>query len=141
MKIGVLAVILLTLWVGAEGELYEVAEPDDVRARLILGRWAISNGEAVFEYTDDYVCRVEGFKFYRYTTSRQPKSKTFIYTVLKSRKKKKKQRYYFCRGLWKEGRAYGFTTSIYYFLTDDRFVVMSKHDSHEVYFTATRLKE
>lgn len=137
----VVLIINLLIWVGISGfgqEFYQIAEPDEFKAKLILGRWSINNGEAVFKYTDDYVCRVEGFKFYRYTTSRQPRGKTFIYTVLISRKNKKS---YLSRGLWKDGRAYGFTTSLCYFMGDDKFVVMKKNRPREVFFEAVRLNE
>ncbi len=117
-------------------EFIDVANPEEQIFKLILGKWSIDEGKYQFQYKDEFVCRAEGVRFFRFRTSQKPKCEEFIWTMLKSAKSGK---YYLSRALYRGGRAFGFSTSIIYFIGPDRFIVMSQKDSNDVYFEAERI--
>ena len=120
----------------APQDFIDVARPEEKIFELMMGKWLIDEGKHFFEYTDEFVCRAEGMRFFRFYTSQKPKSKEYIWTVLKSPKTGK---YYLSRALYRGGRAFGFSTSIIYFIGSDRFIVMSQKNTNEVYFEAERI--
>ncbi len=117
-------------------EFIDVARLDVKIFHLMLGKWSIDEGKYQFDYTDEFVCRAEGVRFFRFYTSQKPKSEEYIWTVLQSPKTGK---YYLSRALYRGGRAFGFSTSLIYFIGSDRFIVMSQKNSNEVYFEAERI--
>lgn len=135
-----LAILCVSVWLTAKQlaaqSFVDVAKPEEQIFRLMKGQWSIDDGKYQFEYTDEFVCRAEGMRFFRFFTSQKPKSREYIWTVLRSSKSGK---YYLSRALYRGGRAFGFSTSIIYFIGPDRFIVMSQKNSNEVYFEAERI--
>lgn len=114
----------------------ELAEPDEKKASLILGTWKIIDSDYTFEYTKKFVVKIYGIKFYHYKTSQKPFSNEYIYAVLKIKKYKKS---YLCRGIYKNGRPVGFSTSVIVFRGKDKFTVYSQKNSRKIYFQARRI--
>lgn len=138
MKKTILLLTLFTLISPLFSERFEeLAEPDEKKAKLIIGKWKIKDSAYFFEYTKRFVAKIYGIKFYHYKTSQRPFSNEYIYAVLKIKKYKKS---YLCRGIYKNGRPVGFSTSVIVFHGKDRFTVYSQKNTRKIYFKAERIK-
>jgi len=129
-------VLLSTIIILAESFM-EVAEPDPETAKLILGTWEIQDSNYTFEFFKQFVRKFYGFKFYHYKTSQKPLSREYVYAVLKIKKYNKS---YLCRGIYKNGRAITFSTSMIKFISKDWFKVFSRRNPRKLYFEAFRIK-
>ena len=130
-------VLLSTTIILAESFM-EVAEPDPETAKLILGTWEIQDSNYTFEFFKQFVRKFYGFKFYHYKTSQKPLSREYVYAVLKIKKYNKS---YLCRGIYKNGRAITFSTSMIKFISKDWFKVFSRRNPRKLYFESGRIKE
>ncbi|MCK4943256.1 MAG: hypothetical protein KAS65_06755 [Candidatus Aminicenantes bacterium] len=129
-------VLVSTTMILAESFM-EVAEPDPETAELILGTWQIQDSNYIFEFSKQFVRKFYGFKFYQYKTSQKPLSREYVYTVLKIKKYNKS---YLCRGIYKNGRAVTFSTSMIKFIGKDWFKVFYQRNPRQIYFEAVRIK-
>jgi hypothetical protein len=114
----------------------EIAQPDPETAKLIIGCWQIQDSEYNFQFTKQFVRKFFGFKFYHYKTTQHPLSREYIYTILTVKKYGKS---YLCRGIYRNGRPLGFSTSVIQFIGKDWFKVYSQRNPRELYFEAVRI--
>lgn len=113
------------------------AEIDTEMMSLIKGKWQHTGRPYLYEYTGEYMTRIDGFAYYRYRVSQYPRA-NFMYAVFKSKKTGKS---YFCRGRWDNKYGFQYSSSRIEFRGNDRFIVYTKNDAEEVYFIAERVKE
>lgn len=137
-----------TLWAAAfvlifAGRMFGIesfstfADVDTEMMSLIKGKWQLTGRPYLYEYTGDYMTRIDGFAYYRYRVSQFPRA-NFMYAVFKSKKTGKS---YFCRGRWDSKYGFQHSSSRIEFKGKDRFIVYSKNDDGDVFFIAERLKE
>jgi hypothetical protein len=113
------------------------AEIDSKMMSLIKGKWHHTGRSYLYEYTGEFMSRIDGFAYYRYKVSQYPRM-NFIYAVFKSKKTGKS---YFCRGRLDSKYGFQHSSSRIEFRGKDRFIVYSKDDADEVYFIAERVKQ
>ena len=114
------------------------AVEDSEKMELIIGKWKISDRPYLYEYTDDFVRRIDGFAYYRYKISQYPQNNNNIYAIFKSKKTSKS---YFCRGNWHWKWGFQYSASRIVFKGKDKFIVYSKENPRKIYFVAERIKE
>lgn len=104
---------------------------------LIKGEWRVCETGHIFSFTDKFARRLFGLKYFYYYTSVNPKSKIFLFTIVKS---KKTGRLYFARGEYKyrDGAFYSSTSRIR-FRGKNRLVVYSKENHKKILFEADRI--
>ena len=113
------------------------AEVDSEMMSLIKGKWQHTGRSYLYEYTDEFMTRIDGFAYYKYSVSQYPKIK-YMYAIFKSKKTGKS---YFCRGRWDNKYGFQYSSSRIEFRGKDRFIVYTRDDAEEVYFIAERVKE
>lgn len=113
------------------------AVKDTDKMELIKGKWKLTGRPYLYEYTDDYMRRIDGFAYYRYKVSQFPR-KVYLYAVFKSKKTGKS---YFCRGRWDSKYGFQYSSSRIVFKGKDLFVVYTKDDPTDVFFVAERIEE
>lgn len=112
------------------------AVQDKEKMELIKGKWKLTGRPYLYEYTDDYMRRIDGFAYYRYKVSQFPR-RHYLYSIFKS---KKTGKLYFCRGRWDNKYGFQYSSSRMVFKGKDLFIVYSKDDPDEVFFIAERVK-
>ncbi len=113
------------------------AEVDTELMKLIIGKWSISDRPYIYEYTDEFMRRIDGFQYFKFTIS-QFRDNNNMYAVFKSKKTGKS---YFCRGKWHSKYGFQYSTSCIVFKGKDKFIVYSKDNPRELFFVAERIKE
>ncbi len=113
------------------------AVKDTEKMELIKGKWKLTGRLYLYEYTDSYMRRIDGFAYYRYNVSQFPR-RTYLYAVFKSKKTGKS---YFCRGRWDGNYGFQYSSSRIEFKGKDLFIVYTKDDPNDVFFIAERVKE
>ena len=137
MKNWIYTLIVFILAVSVHSESFmEIAESDQETAKLIIGTWQIQESEYIFQFTNQFVRKLYGFNFYHYKTSQKPLSREYLYTILTVKKYK---RSYLCRGIYRNGRPVGFSTSVIQFIGKDWFKVYSQRNPREIYFEGFRI--
>ncbi len=112
------------------------AEVDTDMMKLILGKWSHSGRSYIYQYTDEYVRRIDGFQYFKYSISQFRDNN--MYAIFKSKKTGKS---YFCRGKWHSKYGFQYSASRIEFKGQDRFIVYCKDNSNEIFFIADRIKE
>lgn len=138
MRNRVIILLLLMVFVplSFHGEIFSrFADPNDDYMERIKGEWVFSNRKYLYEFTDIFVRKIDGMKYYKYKSSKYPKYDNFLFAIFKSRKTGVS---FFCRGNWDKKRGFLHTTSRIRFIGRDKFIVFSKDDMNEIYFTAKR---
>lgn len=119
------------------GELFSrFADSDKESLKKIIGKWKFSNRNYLYEFTDTYVKKIDGFFYYRYKSSKYPRYENFIYSIFKSKKTKVS---FFCRGNWDKKSGFAHVSSRIRFIDNNKFIVYKKDNQREVYFTAVRI--
>lgn len=119
-----------------QGEIFSrFAEVNNDYLERIQGKWVFSNRKYLYEFTDIFVRKIDGFKYYKYKSSKYPRYDNFLYSIFKS---KKTGVSFFCRGNWDKQRGFIHVSSRIRFIGKNKFVVFSKDDLNEIYFTAKR---
>jgi hypothetical protein len=113
------------------------AEADTEMMKLIIGKWSISDRPYIYEYTDEFMRRIDGFQYFKYTIS-QFRDKNNMYAIFKSKKNGKS---YFCRGKWHNKYGFQYSASRIVFKGKDKFIVYSKDNPGEIFFMAERITE
>ncbi|HLP60745.1 MAG TPA: hypothetical protein VK186_18015 [Candidatus Deferrimicrobium sp.] len=113
------------------------AEVDTEMMKQIIGRWTQSGRPYIYEYTDEYMRRIDGFQYFKYSIS-QFRDNNNMYAVFKS---KTTGISYFCRGKWHSRYGFQYSASRIVFKGKDRFIVYSKDKPGEIFFVADRVKE
>ena len=113
------------------------AVADTEKMKLVIGKWKISDRPYLYEYTDDFVRRIDGFAYYRYKISQYPRDNNNIYAIFKSKKTGKS---YFCRGNWHSKWGFRYSSSRIVFKGKDKFIVYTKANPRKIYFVAKRIK-
>ena len=113
------------------------AVKDTDKMELIKGKWKLTGRPYLYEYTGDYMRRIDGFAYYRYKVSQFPR-RVYLYAVFKSKKTGKS---YFCRGRWDNKYGFQYSSSRIEFKGKDLFIVYTKDDPNDVYFVAERVTE
>ena len=132
----ILLFILIFLPVMAGSEIFSnFADPDKDYMERIKGNWIFSDRPYVYEFTDVFVRKIDGFMYFKYKSTKYPRYDLFIYSIFKSRKTGIS---FFCRGNWDEKRGFIHVSSRIRFIGKDKFLVYSKDDINEIYFTAKR---
>ncbi len=111
---------------------------DIEKMKLIIGQWRMSDRFYVYEYTDDFVRRIDGFPYYRYKISQFPRNENNIYAIFKSKKTGKS---YFCRGNWHRKWGFRYSASRIVFKGKDKFIVYSQDNPREIFFVAERIQK
>lgn len=114
------------------------AVADIEKMKVIIGKWIISERNAMYEYTNEFARRIDGFAYYRYKISKFPGNVKLIYAIFKSKKTSKS---YFCRGNWHWKWGFQYSASRIVFKGKDKFIVYSKENPRKIYFVAERIKE
>ncbi len=135
-------VVLIILFFGLVGNNYgeifgKFADINKDYMNRIKGKWIFSDRNYIYEFTDTFVRKIDGFLYYRYKSSKYPRYSNFIYAIFKS---KKTGVSYFCRGNWNKNRGFIHVSSRIRFIGEDKFIVYSKDDNREIYFTAKRIE-
>lgn len=112
-------------------------EADTEMAKLIIGKWSISDRPYIYEYTNEYMRRIDGFPYFKYTIS-QFRDNNNMYAVFKSKKNGKS---FFCRGKWHSKYGFQYSASRIEFKGKDKFIVYSKDNPREIFFVAERIRE
>lgn len=136
-KISTLMVILISiiLPVYVLGEaLSQIGPVDEESLKTIYGFWVLDDSRVAHRYTDEFVCRIDGLKYYRYGRVGMNPGLPYVFTIVKS---KKTGRLYFARGYYKDGRLYG-STSRMQFKNKDHFVVYEEKNAEVIFFEARR---
>lgn len=113
------------------------AVKDTDKMELIKGKWKLTDRPYLYEYTDNYMRRIDGFAYYLYKVSQYPR-RVYLYAIFKSKKTGKS---YFCRGRWDSKFGFQYSSSRIVFKGKDLFVVFSKDDPTDVFFIAERVRE
>jgi hypothetical protein len=111
------------------------AEVDTEMMKLIIGKWTISDRPYIYEYTDEFMRRIDGFQYFKYTIS-QFRDNNNMYAVFKSKKTGKS---YFCRGKWHNKYGFQYSASRIEFKGKDQFTVYAKDTPGEIFFVADRV--
>jgi len=111
---------------------------DVEKMKLIIGKWRMSDRPYLYEYTDDFARRIDGFTYYRYKISQFPRNENNIYAIFKSKKTGKS---YFCRGNWHRKWGFRYSASRIVFKGKDKFIVYSKDNPRKIYFIAERMQK
>jgi len=137
-------ILMLLFFIGlpfqSRGELLsQLGKVDETALNRISGKWIVQlDGiNYIHSYTMDFVCRIDGLKYYSYNRVGGRSTYPFIYTIVKS---KKTGRFYFARGYYKNGNLVGSTSRIK-FISKDAFYVYSDKNPDEIYFAARRYDE
>lgn len=112
------------------------AEADTEMMKLIIGKWSISDRPYIYEYTDEFMRRIDGFQYFKFTISQFRDNN--MYALFKSKKNGKS---YFCRGKWHNKYGFQYSASRIVFKGKDKFIVYSKDNPREIFFVAERIKE
>jgi len=141
MKISLGAVLLVVLLAGLSASPYieplsKIGEVDFETIGKMKGTWMIDGSKYIFEYTEQYVCHIDGVKYFLYRRDRNHSRIPFIYTVIKSKKTGKR---YFARGQYKNGQLLGSTSRIT-LKGNDRMTVYEVNSQNDVFFTARRVQ-
>ncbi len=119
------------------GELFSrFADSDKESLKKIIGTWKFSNRNYLYEFTDTYIKKIDGFFYYRYKSSKYPRYDNFIYSIFKSKKTKVS---FFCRGNLDKKSGFIHVSSRIRFIDNNKFIVYKKDNQREVYFTAVRI--
>ncbi len=119
------------------GEVFtKFAEVNKDYEDRIIGKWIFSNRSYVYEFTNIFVRKIDGFHYFKYKSSKYPGYEGFLYAIFKS---KKTSISFFCRGNWDKKRGLVHVSSRIRFIGKDKFVVFSKNNINEIYFTAKRI--
>jgi len=119
------------------GELFsQFADADTNYLKKIKGKWVFSDRRYMYEFTDIFVRKIDGFRYYKYSSTKYPGYENFIYAIFKSRKTGVS---FFCRGNWDKKRGFLHVSSRIRFVGNDKFIVYSKDNMNEIYFTAKRI--
>lgn len=138
-RVSVLLAIFVFLPLMYQGEIFSrFADHDKDYFKRIQGKWLFSNRRFVYEFTDIFVRKIDGFRYYKYKSTKYPKYDNFLYAVFKS---KKTGISFFCRGNWDKKRGFLHVSSRIRFIGKDKFIVFSKDDMNEIYFTAKRIDQ
>ena len=138
-RISVLLIILVFLPLMFHGEIFSrFADQNKDYFERIQGKWIFSNRRFVYEFTDVFVRKIDGFRYYKYKSTKYPKYDNFLYAIFKS---KKTGISFFCRGNWDKKRGFIHVSSRIRFIGGDKFIVFSKDDMNEIYFTAKRIDQ
>lgn len=138
-RILILIVFLIFLPSMYQGEIFSrFADVNKDYLERIRGKWVFSNRKFVFEFTDIFVRKIDGFRYFKYKSSKYPRYDNFLYAIFKSRKSGIS---FFCRGNWDKKRGFIHVSSRIRFIGKDKFIVFSKDDINEIYFTAKRFYE
>ncbi|MDQ1351932.1 MAG: hypothetical protein QG657_2238 [Acidobacteriota bacterium] len=113
------------------------AEADTEMMKLILGKWSISDRPYIYEYTNEFMRRIDGFQYFKFTISQFRDNKN-MYAIFKSKKNGKS---YFCRGKWHNKYGFQYSASRIVFQGKDKFIVYSKDNTQEIFFVAERIRE
>lgn len=136
-KIGILIFILCFSAQVWGNSFSTFAELDEENMKRIVGKWKFSDRIYLYEYTDDYMTRIDGFPYYQYKISQYPRSSNYIYAIFKSKKTGKS---YFCRGHYSHKTGFRHSASRIVFESEDKFVVYTEDDPHVIFFIAERIK-
>ncbi|MEN8221932.1 MAG: hypothetical protein ABFR36_01625 [Acidobacteriota bacterium] len=118
------------------GEIFSrFADPNKDYLERIKGEWVFSNRKYLYEFTDVFVRKIDGFRYYKYKSSKHPGYDNFLFAIFKSRKTGVS---FFTRGNWDKKRGFIHTSSRIRFIGKDKFMVFSKDNMNEIYFTAKR---
>lgn len=133
-------VLCLLILIGAQllaDSLVEIGNEYEPGLNLLKGEWRVCETGQIFSFTDTFARRLYGLKYFYYYTSVNPKSKIFLFTIVKSNKT---GRLYFARGEYKyrSGDFYSSTSRIR-FRGKNRLVVYSKDNYRQVLFEADRI--
>ncbi|MEN8153873.1 MAG: hypothetical protein ABFR75_07595 [Acidobacteriota bacterium] len=121
------------------GELFsQFADSDKESLKNIIGIWKFSDRNYLYEFTDTFVRKIDGFFYYKYRSSKYPRYDNFIYSIFRSRKTDVS---FFCRGNWDKKRGFVHVSSRIRFIGDNKFVVYKKENPRKVYFTAVRVDQ
>jgi len=119
-----------------QGEIFSrFADANKDYMNRIHGAWVFSNRNYVYEFTNVFVRKIDGFRYYKYKSSKYPRYDNFLYAIFKSRKTGVS---FFCRGNWDEKRGFVHVSSRIRFIGKNKFIVFRKDDSNEIYFTAKK---
>ena len=130
-------VFLLLLPLLYHGEIFSrFADVNKDYFERISGKWVFSNRKFIYEFTDIFVRKIDGFRYYKYKSSKYPRYDNFLYAIFKSRKSGIS---FFCRGNWDKKRGFIHVSSRIRFIGKDKFIIFSKDDINEIYFTAKRI--
>jgi hypothetical protein len=133
-----ISIFVFKTGIEALGESFSTfAVPDTEKMKLIIGKWKISDRPYLYEYTNDFVSRIDGFAYYRYKISQFPHNENNIYAIFKSKKTGKA---YFCRGNWHRKWGFRYSASRIIFKGKDKFIVYTRANPRKIYFVAKRIK-
>lgn len=135
---GLIVLLLITSCLAADSyqkNLSQIGEVNTEAMEKIKGYWILEDSEFVFEYTDQFVCLIDGLRYYLYTRNRAHSRIPYVYTIVKS---KKTGRLYFARGQYDQGRLIGSTSRIA-FNGNNRLTVYTVNDHNVVYYKAHRV--
>jgi len=136
-KLIFLLIILFIFPLTYYGELFSnFADVNTDYLKRIRGKWVFSDRRYAYEFTDIFVRKIDGFRYYKYKSTKYPRYENFIYSIFKSRKTGIS---FFCRGNWDEKRGFMHVSSRIRFIGDNKFIVFSKDNMNEIYFTAKRI--
>ncbi len=136
-KILLLSSFLFLIPLMYQGEIFSrFADANKDYHERIKGKWVFSNRQFVYEFTDIFVRKIDGFRYYKYKSTKYPRYDNFLYAIFKS---KKSGISFFCRGNWDKKRGFIHVSSRIRFIGRDKFIVFSKDDINEIYFTAKRI--
>jgi hypothetical protein len=143
IMLGSALILILTSVFGARIQALEksfssFAVKDVEKMKLIIGKWRISDRPYMYEYTNDFARRIDGFAYYKYKISQYPGNENNIYAIFKSKKTGKS---YFCRGNWHRKWGFRYSASRIVFKGKDKFIVYSKDNSRKIYFSAKRVQK
>lgn len=130
-------VVCARMEVWGEKSFSTFAVQDEEKMKLMIGTWIFTGRPYAYEFTDEFVRRVDGFPYFRYKVSQYPRN-TYLYSVFKS---KMTGKLYFCRGKWDSRYGFQYSSSRIEFRGKDLFIVYSKDEPGEVYFIADRIKK
>jgi len=114
--------------------LIEIGDVDIDAVQNLKGLWVIENSRYTFDFTDQFVCRINGQKFFLYKRNNTNSADPWVYTIVKSKRTKQ---WYFSRGNYRDGRFYGSTSRIV-FEDKNNITVYSGTDPRKVFFRAGR---
>lgn len=135
-KLLILPILLLMIPSIFQGEIFsKFADENKDYLERIKGEWVFNNRKYLYEFTDVFVRKIDGNRYYKYKSSKYPRYNNFLFSIFKSRKTGVS---FFCRGNWDKKRGFIHTSSRIRFIGRDKFIVFSKNDMNEIYFTAKR---
>ncbi len=129
----ILVSIILPVYIGGEA-LSQIGPVDEESMKTICGFWVLDDTRVAHRYTNEFVCLIDGLKYFRYNRVGTNPGLPYVFTIVKS---KKTGRFYFARGYYKDGRLYG-STSRMEFKNKDHFVVYEEKNPEVIFFEAHR---